>query len=82
VPSGVKGGRARQRCTLDSVSRALPESTEQPVARVGYRRALASREFRALLGDQSVSIAGTSVAAVALTVLVYRRTGSLFLSAL
>ena len=50
--------------------------------RVGYGAALASREFRALFAGQSVSTTGTSVAAVALTVLVYRRTGSPFLSAL
>ena len=50
--------------------------------RVGYRDALASREFRALLVSQAVSIAGTSIAAVALTILVYARTGSAFLSSL
>ena len=50
--------------------------------RVGYGDALASREFRALLVSQAVSIAGTSIAAVALTILVYTRTGSAFLSSL
>jgi len=50
--------------------------------RVGYGNALASREFRALFAGQTVSTTGTSVAAVALTILVYRRTGSPFLSAL
>lgn len=49
---------------------------------MGYGRALGSREFRALFAGQAVSIAGTSVAGVALTILVYRRTGSPFLSAL
>lgn len=41
-----------------------------------------SREFRAIFSGQSLSITGSSVAAVALTILVYRRTGSPFLSAL
>jgi hypothetical protein len=50
--------------------------------RVGYGDALASREFRALLTAQAISIAGTSIAAVALTILVYTRTGSAFLSSL
>ena len=50
--------------------------------RVGYGAAFASREFRALFAGQTVSTTGTSVAGVALTVLVYRRTGSPFLSAL
>jgi len=50
--------------------------------RVGYGSALASREFRALFTGQLVSTTGTSVAGVALTILVYRRTGSPFLSAL
>lgn len=55
--------------------------TDQPT-RVSYRQALVSREFRALFAGQSVSITGTSIAAVALTVLVYRRTESPFLSGL
>jgi len=50
--------------------------------RVGYGAALRSREFRALLASQFVSVCGTSVAAVALTILVYRRTGSPLLAAL
>jgi MFS family permease len=53
-----------------------------PSLRVGYRRAFVSREFRAVFFGQVVSVTGTSVAAVALTILVYRRTGSPFLSAL
>lgn len=51
-------------------------------ARVGYRDAFASTELRALLAAQLVSIAGTSVAAVALTVVVYRRSGSPLLASL
>jgi MFS family permease len=50
--------------------------------RVGYGAAFASREFRALLVAQLVSVTGTSVAAVALTILVYRRTESPLLASL
>lgn len=50
--------------------------------RVGYREALASGELRALFAAQLVSVAGTSIAAVALTVLVYQRTASPLLAAL
>jgi len=50
--------------------------------RVGYGEALQSREFRALFAAQAASIAGGSVAAVALTILVYDRTGSPFLASL
>src|SRR6516162_7177161 len=50
--------------------------------RVGYGVALRSREFRALFAAQTVTIAGSSIAAVALAVLVYDRTGSAFLSSL
>ena len=56
--------------------------SDQPNARVGYRAALSSRQFRALLAGQLVSVGGTSVAAVALTVLVYRRTESPLLASL
>jgi hypothetical protein len=51
-------------------------------SRAGYGDALRSREFAALFAGQTVSVAGGSVAAVALSVLVYDRTGSAFLSAL
>jgi predicted MFS family arabinose efflux permease len=54
--------------------------THEP--RVGYGVALASREMRALVAGQLVSVAGTSIAAVALTILVYRRTASPLLSSL
>jgi MFS family permease len=50
--------------------------------RVRYRDALASVEFRALLGASAISVTGSVVAAVALTVLVYERTHSPFLSSL
>ena len=50
--------------------------------RVGYRTALASRQVRALVAGQFVSVVGTSVAAVALTIVVYQRTASPLLSSL
>jgi hypothetical protein len=50
--------------------------------RIGYGQALASRQFRALFASQLVSISGTSIAAVALTILVYRRTASPLLASL
>jgi predicted MFS family arabinose efflux permease len=50
--------------------------------RIGYGAALASGELRALLAGQLVSVAGTSIAAVALTILVYERTASPLLSSL
>jgi MFS family permease len=53
-----------------------------PRTRSGYGAAFASREFRALFVAQLVSVSGTSVAAVALTILVYRRTSSPLLASL
>jgi MFS family permease len=50
--------------------------------RVGYRQALESGEFKALWVGQLVSVAGNSVAAVALTVIVYRQTSSPLLASL
>ena len=50
--------------------------------RVGYRAALASGELRALVAGSLVSVSGTSVAAVALTILVYQRTASPLLASL
>jgi MFS family permease len=50
--------------------------------RVRYRDALAFVEFRALLSASAISTCGSVVAAVALTVLVYERTRSPFLSSL
>jgi predicted MFS family arabinose efflux permease len=48
----------------------------------GYSEALASSEFRALLSAQFVAVSGMSIAAVALTVLVYRRTHSPLLASM
>jgi predicted MFS family arabinose efflux permease len=56
--------------------------SSQAAARIGYRQALASRQFRALFASQLVSVSGTSIAAVALTILVYRRTASPLLASL
>jgi hypothetical protein len=50
--------------------------------RVGYGVAFASREFRSLFASQLVSVSGTSIAAVALTIVVYRRTESPLLASL
>jgi MFS family permease len=50
--------------------------------RASYGEALASREFRALLTVQLLEVGGISVAAVALTVLVYQRTASPLLASL
>jgi predicted MFS family arabinose efflux permease len=56
--------------------------SSQATQRIGYGQALASRQFRALFASQLVSISGTSIAAVALTILVYRRTASPLLASL
>ena len=50
--------------------------------RTRFRDALAVPEFRALFIAFAISLMGTVVSAVALTVLVYARTGSAFLSSL
>jgi len=56
-------------------------TTAEPV-RARYRQALAFPEFLALFTAYSVSILGSVVSAVALTVLVYERTSSPFLASL
>jgi len=56
--------------------------TTEALSRVGYRRALESPELRGLFIAQVISVSGTSVAAVALTVLVYDRTSSPVLASL
>jgi len=52
------------------------------VGRVRYREALVVPEFRVLFVAYTISILGSMMAAVALTVLVYERTRSAFLSSL
>src|SRR3954465_14796210 len=85
IANTVTGGRYAQarisRPSLDARRRSVAMSDQQ-APRVGYRAALASRELRAIVGGQLVSVAGTSIAAVALTILVYRRTDSPLLSSL
>ena len=54
----------------------------EPQPGLSYRDALASRELRALLAGQLVSVGGLSIASVALTILVYRRTASPLLASL
>src|SRR5215469_2021876 len=61
---------------------SLTVMTSERLTRVGYRHALVSAELRALCIAQLVSVGGTSVAAVALTVLVYDRTTSPVLASL
>jgi Major Facilitator Superfamily len=56
--------------------------TDATSERTRYSDALASGEFRALLATQLIVVGGLSVAAVALTVLVYRRTASPLLASL
>lgn len=51
-------------------------------ARLSYRSALRVSEFRALLAEQLLSVGALSIAAVALTVLVFRRTHSPLLASL
>src|SRR4051812_27369264 len=52
------------------------------LSRVRYRDALAFREYRALLAATTISVCGSVVSYVALTVLVYERTRSPFLASL
>lgn len=56
--------------------------SSQATPRIGYSEALASGQFRALFASQLVSVSGTSIAAVALTILVYQRTASPLLASL
>src|SRR5215472_8301960 len=67
---------------LAAVPGSLEPMTGEVLNRVGYRHALASPELQALVIAQLVSVAGTSVAAVGLTVLVYHRTNSPVLASL
>ena len=58
----------------------MTETPAAPDATGGYLDALAVGEFRALFAAYTVSMLGDIVAAVALTVLVFERTGSPFLA--
>src|SRR5215469_10875883 len=65
-----------------AVPGSLEPMTSESLGRIGYRHALASPEMRALFIAQVVSVGGTSLATVALTVLVYERTTSPVLASL
>ena len=59
-----------------------PRPAAAPVAtRGGYRRVFAVPEFRVLFAAASISMPGNIVAGLAVSVLLYRRTGSAFLAA-
>jgi MFS family permease len=80
MPAKIRS-RTNQYWVVEVPGSLEPMTTEAP-NRVGYRRALASPELRALFIAQLISVGGTSVAAVALTVLVYDRTSSPVLASL
>ncbi|OHV40619.1 MULTISPECIES: MFS transporter [Pseudofrankia] len=57
-------------------------ATEMPGLPPGYRALLSSPGLRAVFGAHAVSMVGTVAAEVALSILVFQRTGSAFLSSL
>ncbi|MEU9734978.1 MFS transporter [Streptomyces sp. NPDC048002] len=59
-----------------------PPAPGTPAEPTGYRRVFAVREFRAVFAAHTLSLLGTVVGEIALTVLVYGLTGSPLLSAL
>ncbi|MFI9625556.1 MFS transporter [Streptomyces sp. NPDC052042] len=61
---------------------AVPEGSPAAPASGGYRAVFAVREFRAVFAAHLLSLLGVVVSELALTVLVYRLTGSPLLSAL
>ncbi|MER6672327.1 MFS transporter [Streptomyces sp. NPDC000983] len=63
----------------EQLSPPAPGTETEPT---GYRRVFAVREFRAVFAAHTLSLLGTVVGEIALTVLVYRLTGSPLLSAL
>lgn len=65
---------------MSAVDAAAPE--EAPAGRARYRDVLAAGEFRVIFAANIVSMLGNVVASVALTVLIYQRTGSPALAAL
>ncbi len=60
---------------------AASEQEAGEAARIRFRDVLAVGEFRSLWAAQLISVLGDQLARVALTVLVYERTGSAFLAA-
>ena len=63
------------------VTTSAPASATEPTARARYRDVLGVAEFRVIFVANIVSMLGTVVASVALTVLVYEQTGSPALAA-
>jgi predicted MFS family arabinose efflux permease len=57
-------------------------AASEPTRRPGYRDVLRLREYRAMFWAELFSFAGDQVAAVALAVLLYERSGSAFIAAL
>jgi MFS family permease len=66
----------------ETAERAYPASGTPPPARVTFRDVFADGEFRAIWLAEFASIAGDQFARVALTVIVFERTGSPLLTAL
>ncbi len=65
---------------MPAVASAAPEET--PAVRARYRDVLGRSEFRSIFVANIVSMLGTVIASVALTVLIYQQTGSPALAAL
>lgn len=66
--------------TTEAADDVVPPNAQEPAA--SFRAVFAVREFRPLFGSFLLSTAGDELARVALTVLVYQRTGSPMLTAL
>jgi predicted MFS family arabinose efflux permease len=73
-------GPVRSSPVRSSPDRSSPDRSSD-VRRATYRQLLGPGEFRVIFAADIVSMLGTVVAAVALTVLVYQRTGSTALAA-
>ena len=78
--SGSEGNPLGTMAAMSTVDAAAPE--EAPAGRARYRDVLGAGEFRVIFAANIVSMLGNVVASVALTVLVYQRTGSPALAAL
>src|SRR5579875_346683 len=79
-PGGAEGGDVRAGGAVAGAAADAPQSPQTP--RVTFGEVFASGEFRAVWLAHLASIAGDQFARVALTVLVYQRTGSPLLTAL
>ena len=78
--SGLEASPPGTMAAMSAVDAAAPE--EAPAGRARYRDVLAAGEFRVIFAANIVSMLGNVVASVALTVLIYQRTGSPALAAL